>query len=408
MSIREEIRPATLQEVAGFCVLDPVRFIFKNPLRGGPPLAEVRKALAPKGKVRIFGDAEEIYADVDPEPEPPLIALGMIARSDAQGLERAILSALPHVDEIDIAVDGRSDEATKKVAQAYADRFSVFEAKDLELSDEEWVSDRIHFANARNIGRRRTQAPWTLFLDTDEKLHVTELDLRQEVANTDGQAFSIIVRERADHVDGHRLVKTEFLWQRHTHNFILFLGDSLVLPSEKIFIEHTTVFRSPAECERRFLQRKKAVRLLETDSMQSGDLSGMEQVARQYLGEKDLINAERMVNAFRSRAPIHSGWANTRSHLAIALALLHCAKNDLINAEVWAVRALFDGPNVSAMCVLGDLAEEMGDVKRALAWYEAAGTGNVPLEGILIREILDSRFSRRDELREKVKRLSNP
>ena len=39
---------------------------------------------------------------------------------------------------------------------------------------------------------------------------------------------------------------------------------------------------------------------------------------------------------------------------------------------MWALRALLDGPRIVAFCLLGDLAEEQGDLLRARGWYEAA------------------------------------
>ena len=79
----------------------PVRLVCPNPQRGGPRIAALREALAPRGRVRISATPARTFIDFDPgEPEPPLVALDTIARSDAAGLERMLLSVLPHVDEV--------------------------------------------------------------------------------------------------------------------------------------------------------------------------------------------------------------------------------------------------------------------------------------------------------------------
>ena len=66
-----------------------------------------------------------------------------------------MLTALPHVDEIVLGVDGRSDAETLEVAQAYADTCSRVRGADIGLDAEAWAAKRIHFANARNLGRMK-------------------------------------------------------------------------------------------------------------------------------------------------------------------------------------------------------------------------------------------------------------
>src|SRR4051812_27314127 len=98
--LSDDVRQLSVAPLAG-----PTRFVIANPRRGGPALALVRAALAPRGRLRFSGTPAKIFADLDPgPPETPLIAFDTIARSDADGLERAILSALPHVDQICIGV----------------------------------------------------------------------------------------------------------------------------------------------------------------------------------------------------------------------------------------------------------------------------------------------------------------
>ncbi len=65
----------------------------------------------------------------------PLIALDMIVRNASRSLVRAIESVRPHVDEIVIGIDSRTEDMeTYKVATKYADTVLTFGHEDIGLT----------------------------------------------------------------------------------------------------------------------------------------------------------------------------------------------------------------------------------------------------------------------------------
>lgn len=367
------LEPETLEEVSGFVVEKRTRFVFKNPRRSGPALRDVRAVLAPKGRLRFTATPARLFADLDPGHESPLVALDMIVRSDARGLERALLSALSEADEIVIGIDGRSDEATREVAEAYADKVWTFNAADIGLTEEEWLANRIHFANARNLGREKVQAPWVLILDSDEYLFKVGTDLRGVVRGAEVACGSFSFRVNIgglQNIDGHRLALTKFRWIRASHNQLVFPPDSIsgVLDVE---IMHDTQLREECEVARRALQRDGGIDQLMVEA-DAGDLNALFHVAKHRIGEDKIEEALKLSDRFRKAVEVRGPAADERAHLAVGMGILYYDRDDFVEAELWALRALLDGPRIEAFCLLGDVAEDRGDLKAALVWYGAA------------------------------------
>lgn len=398
---REIIDILNIAELQGLTLNQPARLIFHNPRRGSPmKLAEIRPLLAPLGKVRYSGTQAKIFVDVDPgEPEKPLIALDMIARNDAAGLERAILSALSQVDEIVIGIDGRSDEETRKVAEAYADIVHVFQATDIGLPEEDWKADKIHFGNARNLGRAKVKAPWTLVLDTDEYILETE-DLREAIAQAKDAVVSLqpeVTFGSIQQHDPHRLTFTCFPWAAAIHNTMEIEGE---IKDINMVIMHDNATRTAEETGRRDMQRREAVETLREEA-DKGNLHALYHLAKQKVGGELLEEALPLVTTFRFKAEVHGALAAERAILAIGLAMLYYNRDNFIEAELWCHRAMLDGPRVDVMCFLGDLAEERGEIQNALAWYEAACVlPEMKMEKSLgLTSVVDMRFGRRSGIR---------
>jgi hypothetical protein len=108
-----------------------------------------------------------------------------------------------------------------------------------------------------------------------------------------------------------------------------------------------------------------------------------------------------LVSDFRrnSKAP-----PDTHAWVAVLAAVAYWnsnAKSDLEvaqHAEVWALRALVDGPRTDALCLLGEIARSKGDLEGAIAWYEAAGAVSLQIPGPKL-SILAARRERLVELR---------
>lgn len=377
MDQREIIEPVDFDEAAAASFERPIRIVLPNPRRGGPSLSKVRAAFGPKGRIRITGTKARIFVDLDPgEPEASLIGLDMIARSDPNGLERAILSALGEVDEIVVGIDGRSDEATRKVAEAYADTVFTFGAFEIGLSDADWQADKIHFSNARNLGRSKLKAPWALVIDTDEYIQQTD-PLRDKVRETsmDGFTARVIGREGVEHRDGHRLARSRHKWWGATHNQISLSSTEHI----DLVIVHDTGLRAREEVSRRETQRNDGIALLEKEAAE-GQLTALFHLAKHKLTldvdaehEQEHLDAcAQLVQDYRFRAEPHGVLAEDRAWLAIIMALRYYDVDNFEQAEVWAIRVMLDGPRIEAMCLIGDIAEDRGDLELAWRWYEAA------------------------------------
>lgn len=382
---RRILEVLTLGAIEDVVFPEPVRLVFLPSERGGPRVSEVRSKLAPQGRLRLSASPGRLFADLDPgPPETPVLALDTIVRSDAAGLERMLRSVLPHVDEIVLGVDGRSDEATLKVAQAYGDCIFVFEGADIGLSREDWTpSDtnprgKIDFAAARNLGRARVKAPWVLVLDSDEYLE-TVADLRKIVgaAPPEVGCFFPTVRvvdggrntfESGDH---QRLARVKYRWTEPVHNQLL-CTDSVPPPKVAAVVVSDPSLRDEAEQAAREAQRDVGVGMSEEAAL-AGNLNAYFHLAKHKVGVGTLADAVRMVEDFRLRCEPNSivGWK--RQWLALGLAFrFYTRENDFQEANRWAVRALLDGPSIAAFALLGDIAEDECDLPRALAWYECA------------------------------------
>ena len=364
-----------VERIEGFAEIElpeSARFVFAAPGRGGPKLYQIRAALAPHGRLRLSGTAGRIFADFDPGlSTEPLIALDTIVRSDAAGLERMLLSVLPHVDEIVLGVDGRSDEATWEVARAYADCAFRFEAADIGLTAEEWAADQIHFSNARNLGRGRVRAPWTLVVDADEYVGQAD-DLREAISkHEDAEHLESTIFCGGVRIDSdrQRLARTALRWNAPSHNQLM-VKTGVGYKVELHIIEDKKL-RAATENARRDAQRSAGIELL-VDEAGKGNISALLHLAKHRAGLGDTDEAVRLVEDYRLRIEPHSVLADERAITALTLGFRFYYEDNLAQAEVWALRALLDGPRVAAFCLLGDIAEEQCDLLRAQGWYEAA------------------------------------
>ena len=349
-----------------------------NPRRGGLRISDVRSALAAKGRLRISANAARLFIDIDPgEPEAPVVALDTIVRSDAEGLERMLFSVLPHVDEIVLGIDGRSDEETLKVALAYADCAFVFQAEDIKMDREAWEPSeknsrgRIDFAAARNLGRAKVLSPWALVIDSDEFLRV-DVDLREQLRSAPDDVDSFTVRVQMgtfEHRDPQRLVRTKYRWMFGTHNQILYPNPPL---DADALIVCDTSLRDAAEQERRLVQRDVGIEELIGEA-EKGNVLALFHLAKHRAGRSaDIAEAIKLIEDFRLRAEPHGPLADERIWAALSVAFRFYNEDNLDEAERWGVRALLDGPSMTAFCLLGDVAESQGDLERAQAWYECA------------------------------------
>lgn len=361
-------------------------------------------------RAQIVAGAVSLHVTVDTTrlAVPPLVALSMLVRDDTAGFERAMLTALSQVDEIVVSVDGRSRPETLAMAHAYADTVVVFGAADIEATEEEWLADRIHFAHARNISRKRVRAPWAFVVDADEVVRVAEgFDMREFLQTLDASYGAVSIAMGAgefSHRDPQRLARSAFLYSSSMHNQLPIQGKRAEFANTQLHIAHDVSLRPVSDNERRKRQRDVGIEDLVREG-RKGDLPALFHAAKHFMG---YLNAERgvpLVEYYRLRTEIHGAYSVERIWLALSVAAfyLHApGEVDLRKAEQWAVRALLDGPRLEAFTMLGDIAEEEGDLHRARLWYECACAIEADMTKFTIHEDVARRFDRRDDLRRKL------
>ena len=316
-------------------------------------------------------------AAVSDSPDRSAIGIHMMVRDDAAGLERALLSCRDQADEIVIGVDGRSDDATWDVAQRFATEFGYersiiyrFDAADLGMTDAAWAANEIDFAAARNFNLSKMKSAWAFIIDSDEVL-APGADLRALVRDAgDVRGFVVTVDlEGTAHVSTRLARRDSFIYERATHNHMALIGARKEVLD--IVISQDTGIRSEERQCNRDEQRDRAVLKMRTEA-EKGEMGALFHLAKHHLTEDRIEEAEKLATDYRLRALPRSELADERFWLAIGVATIYYNKSELVKAEMWAIRSLFDGPRAEALCLLGDIAEEREDLSEAHAWYEAA------------------------------------
>jgi len=124
--------------------------------------------------VKCVGGAECV-----PNKNANDLALVMVVKNEAKGLERAILSARPYVKEIVIVVDDASNDGTYKIAEKHADVVKNYK----------WKND---FSDARNFAHAGVKSKWIMFLDGHEILEEMP-DISQDL-KSEADGFLITVK----------------------------------------------------------------------------------------------------------------------------------------------------------------------------------------------------------------------
>jgi glycosyltransferase involved in cell wall biosynthesis len=122
---------------------------------------------------------------VIPKQKKKTLALVMVVKNEALGLERAILSAKNFVDQIVIAVDNSSTDGTLEIARKYATTLKTFD----------WNDD---FSQARNFAHANIVSDYFLFLDGHE--YVTKCENLEMMLQSpaDGLLCTVVLENGAE------------------------------------------------------------------------------------------------------------------------------------------------------------------------------------------------------------------
>ncbi len=135
---------------------------------------------------------------------PNSISLIIIAKNEEKGLEKAISSCRPFVDEVIVQVDTKSTDKTEEIARKLADKVILYDWED-------------SFAKARNNAQKHARTDWVLMLDGHE--FVESWDKLDEMLKKDATGLFIkIVMESGFTFYFPRIVRKEIEWQHDVHN----------------------------------------------------------------------------------------------------------------------------------------------------------------------------------------------
>ena len=169
--------------------------------------------------------------------------------------------------------------------------------------------------------------------------------------------------------DRQRIGRSFLRWTSSSHNQLM--SRTGAYGESDLSIREDKTLRSREEDARRDKQRDAGIDEL-IDEASKGNVAALLHLAKHRAGTGDIDEAVKLVQDYRFRIEPHSILADQRALAALTLAFRFYYEDNNEQSEVWALRALLDGPSTVAFCLLGDLAEEQGDLVRARGWYEAA------------------------------------
>ena len=128
----------------------------------------------------------------------PTLSLCMIVKNEIETLEKCLVLARPHVDEI-VIVDTGSTDGTRELAQQYADVYDEIE----------WPGS---FSVARNYSLEKANCDYILILDGDEYIEKQEdwLRIREGLGQLDIAALVLPVRNLLGDTN---VVEADVFWQ---------------------------------------------------------------------------------------------------------------------------------------------------------------------------------------------------
>lgn len=302
------------------------------------------------------------------------------ARDEAEDIERCLASLRGVADEIVIGIDPRTKDATREIAEKYAE--IIFDLTELQgPPGDEVPAGGFHFAHARNQCMDRCTMPWIFMTEAHEPIvdghdvllhldHIEEYVQVGHVVRQGGRApyreqwlFPWLCRNRKD-----------IRYTRSTHNTLDY-GDHphVTLPQIKTLHE-----RVHARTEARHKQRKVQNRLkLMEDWRTTGNnfsLSYLGSEWREFDGEKAIKYMREYLNVGKF------GVLRYHTRLMLAKELTQLNRIDEAREALHAATA-DDWSRIEHFIFLGDLAFEEEQYEQALVYYTYASTrrGNPPL-----------------------------
>lgn len=201
------------------------------------------------------------------------LTLVMIVKNEEKGLEKAISSCRPFVDEVIISVDTKSNDKTLEVAKKFADK----------VITHNWTGS---FAAARNFVQKHAKTKWVLHLDGHE--HVRDWKKLKEMLGKDTDTLFIkIIMESGFTFFYPRIVRREIEWQHKVHNTPK--SKRNMKYSDFVIIHDRTKYQAKEGAELRKEQRAEMVEgnLLEVAEKNKKDTRSNFYLGNLYLDQKE-------------------------------------------------------------------------------------------------------------------------
>lgn len=346
-------------------------------------------------KAEPHGDPAFLLAVLNAPVKTATLALTLPVRDEAKDLGLVLASFRGAADEIIVGIDPRTKDATRKVAERYADR--VFDLIDpegpvpgklyggprcramAERKESRVPAGGVHFAWVRNQCLDACESDWIFMTEGHESLAegtdvLLNLDQIPEAARIamvwrsdgHGQRWGFPWLQRND---------SHILYERGTHNSLTFPDSYMVVKLPQVRTLHERDHGRSAE---RAAQRKVQNRIhLMDDWMRRGSEFSKYYLASEWR-EYDVTRAE---SHFRELLAMKSNNGPMRYQSRLILAKILARKNDRKGArEVLLGCTADDWARTEHWVWLGDLAAESGCWEEAVQFYTygAARLGNPP------------------------------
>ena len=286
------------------------------------------------------------------------ISLCMIVRNEEESLGRCLDSVRDAVDEI-IIVDTGSTDRTKEIASLYTDR----------IYDYAWCDD---FSAARNKAFSYASKPFLMWMDADDVLEGSELPkllaLRERLAEeVDAVMLPYHCGTRPDGTPELVFERERILRRGAGFRFSGVVHEAITLRGN--IIRGDAAIRHLGEHSEESARRNLA--LYERAMERGMRMTPRDQYyyARELMANGLTVRAEQAFSLF-----LHmNGWTENVRDAHVQRG--HCLKKLGRTAEAKEAYLAAIGmgvPRGEALCAMGALMLEEGDVQAAIFWYEAA------------------------------------
>lgn len=325
-------------------------------------------------RVRVEVLGPFLLAVVTPEPKAFTMSVCFPARDEAADIERTLASFRGVADEMVIGIDPRSTDATREIAERYAE--VVFTLEDPAKSEDGSVPEKgVHFAWIRNQCMDRCTGEWIFMTEAHEHLLCGQdalLHLEQVPAHA---RMVFVLRTGQNQQWGFPWLcrnAPDLRYVRSTHNILDYPVGTFVVRMTQVKTLHARDHQNAvARKEQRKIQNR--ITLLD-DWMRNENEASLHYLGsewRPYSEAKSLDRFEEFLAHPKSKnGPM-------RYHTRLLMAKLYAKEDRLQDARRVLLDAVHDDwSRIEHWVYLGDLCYQQEKYEEALQFYRYAATPN--------------------------------